>query len=373
MSDEKRLQLAEKLRASDTGKVRALIGFDGFVDTVVHAVDTRTGPDTYTRVRTIGDYGRKFLAAAGLSMNIEMVPHESKIGGISAILANSLSLLGMDLTFIGACGEDALVPVYREMAERSTIYSICDPATSDAIEFQDGKVISSKLEPLKNSDWAHVKKHIPLDTLAKIYDSADLIGYGGWALSINVNSIWKGVMNEVFPLMKSTDRKQMFFDLSDPAKRTKEDILEAIDLIRAHRDRFTVGIGFNEKESFEICELYGKTREDFSSMKEVPVFLREKLGLEYVVVHPVKTACGFDGETCAEVQGPYCAEPRLTTGAGDNFNAGFLTARMLGLPLEECLMTGTANSGFYVRNARSATFPELCDFVQAWGEGKVTE
>ena len=49
------------------------------------------------------------LAAAGLSMNIEMVPHESKIGGISAILANSLSLLGMDLTFIGACGEDARI------------------------------------------------------------------------------------------------------------------------------------------------------------------------------------------------------------------------------------------------------------------------
>ncbi|MBO7710391.1 MAG: carbohydrate kinase family protein [Lachnospiraceae bacterium] len=372
MSDEKKLQLVRKLRAADPGKTRALIGFDGFVDTVVHPVDTRTGPDTYVRIRTIRDYGEKFLAAAGLSMNIEMVPHESKIGGISAILANSLSLLGLDLTFIGACGEDALVPVYKEMAGRSKVYSICDPATSDAIEFMDGKVISSKLEPLKNANWEHVCKHIPLDALVDIYDSADLIGYGGWALSINVNSIWKGVINEVFPRMKSTGKKQMFFDLSDPAKRTKEDILEAIDLIRAHRDRFTVGIGFNEKESFEICELYGKTRNDFSSMREVPEFLREKLGLAYVVVHPVKSACGCDGETSAEVWGPFCAEPRLTTGAGDNFNAGFLTARMLGLPLDECLMTGTANSGFYVRNARSATYGELCDFMEDWGNGKVT-
>ncbi len=373
MRDEKKLQLAQKLRAADPGTVSALIGFDGFVDTVVHPVDTRTGPDTYTRIQTIGDYGNKFLAAAGLSMNIEMVPRESKIGGISAILANSLSLLGLDLTFIGACGEDALVPVFKEMAERASVYSICDPASSDAIEFMDGKVISSKLEPLKNSDWDHVVKHIPLDTLAELYDRADLIGYGGWALSINVNSIWKGVMKEVWPRMKSKDEKQMFFDLSDPAKRTKEDILEAIDLIRAHQERFTVGIGFNEKESFEICELYGKSREDFSSMQQVPEFLKEKLGLSYVVVHPVKSACGCDGVTSAEVQGPFCAKPALTTGAGDNFNAGFLTARMLGLPLDECLLTGTANSGFYVRNARSAAYEELCAFVEDWAEGKVTE
>lgn len=294
--NEKRLALAEKLRNSDPSPIRTLIGFDGFVDTVVHPVDTRTGPDTYTRIQTIGDYGRKFLEAAGLSMNIEMVPHESKIGGISAILANSLSLLGLDLTFIGACGEDALVPEFKEMAERSTIYSICDPARSDAIEFMDGKVISSKLEPLKNSNWEHVKKHISLEKLAEIYDNSQLIGYGGWALSINVNSIWKGVMNEVFPLMKSTEQKEIFFDLSDPAKRTKEDILEAIDLIRAHRDRFTVGMGFNEKESFEICELYGKTRDDFDRIEQVPEFLREKLGLAYVAVHPVKVACGSDGE-----------------------------------------------------------------------------
>ena len=138
-------------------------------------------------------------------------------------------------------------------------------------------------------------------------------------------------------------------------------------------EKFTVGMGFNEKESYEIVELFGKTRADFDSIQQVASFLKEKLELAFVVVHPVKVATGASDKEEALVNGPYCAEPKLTTGAGDNFNAGFLLGRMLGLELEECLYTGTANSGFYVRNARSARYEELCDFVQAWGEGKITE
>jgi sugar/nucleoside kinase (ribokinase family) len=57
------------------------------------------------------------------------------------------------------------------------------------------------------------------------------------------------------------------------------------------------------------------------------------------------------------------AKPRLSTGAGDHFNAGFALAQAAGLPLEECLAVGTATSGAYVRDAESPTLPRLCDML----------
>lgn len=371
MANKKLFALSEKMRTKDPKRIKAMVGWDGYVDTITHPVDKRTCPETYERIKTLTDYGQKFIDAAGLSMNIEMVPVSSKIGGIGAIFANSLSNMGVDMTYIGAMGKESLNPNYYEFQDRAKLYSISDPGLSDAIEFMDGKVISNKLEPLKDVNWDSLMRVLTPLQLAEIMDSCDFIGYGGWALTINVMSIWEGIIREVFPLMKNPIKRQMFFDLSDPAKRTAEDIMDAIKCIRAYKEKFNVGMGFNEKESYEIVELFGKKKEDFSSLLEVTAFLKEQIDISYVVVHPVKYACGVSDIQKALVDGPYCAEPKLTTGAGDNFNAGFILGTMLGFDLEEALTMGTANSGFYVRNARSANYQELCDFVQNWGNGNI--
>lgn len=373
MGNEKLIELSKKMRGYDPSSVKALAGFDGFVDTIVHPVDKRTGPDTYERIKTLSDYGKKFLDAAGLSMNLEMVPLNSKLGGIGAIFANSLSKLGFNLTYIGALGKENIHPVFNEFSERAKVYTISGPGITDAVEFYDGKVISCKLEPLKDVNWDSLMKVLTPQELAEIFDACDFIGYGGWTLTINVMSIWEGIIREVFPLMKNTKKREMFFDLSDPAKRTKEDILDALECVRAYKEKFNVGMGFNEKESYVIAGVYGREKSDFKSITEVAEFLREKIDISYVVVHPVKEACCASGNESVLVQGPYCAQPKLTTGAGDNFNAGFILGKMLGFTMEEALLMGTANSGFYVRNARSAGYDELCSFVEEWGYGRIDD
>jgi len=362
-------ELAEKMRRSDPTRVRALIGFDGFVDTVVYPVDTRTGPDEYERIKTLADYGSKFIHAAGLSMNLEMVPGLSKLGGISAILANSLATLGFRVTFIGAMGKEAIHPAFKAMAENTRAYSISDPGITDAVEFYDGKVISCKLEPLKDVNWENLMKKLTPQEIADILDQSDFIGYGGWTLTINVMSIWRGILDEAVPLMKSTDRKWMLFDLSDPAKRTRKDILEALACVKEYAGHFRVIMGFNEKESYEIAELYGAGKEELPTAEKTAAFLREKLGLEMVIVHPVREAAAAAAAGSCTVRGPYCEKPKLTTGAGDNFNAGFSLGLMMGFSMEESLLMGTANSGYYVRNAHSANYRELCDFMDAWAAG----
>ena len=59
------------------------------------------------------------------------------------------------------------------------------------------------------------------------------------------------------------------------------------------------------------------------------------------------------------------SNPKLTTGAGDHFNAGFCIGRLLGMDLAESLQIGVATSGFYVRNARSPKLDDLKKFLRS--------
>jgi sugar/nucleoside kinase (ribokinase family) len=61
--------------------------------------------------------------------------------------------------------------------------------------------------------------------------------------------------------------------------------------------------------------------------------------------------------------GPFVQQPKISTGAGDHFNAGFCLGRVLGFGLQESLCVGVATSGYYVRTAQSPGAIELADFV----------
>ena len=95
------------------------------------------------------------------------------------------------------------------------------------------------------------------------------------------------------------------------------------------------------------------------------------MGIYCLMVHPVHSACCVVGSQYFNVSGPYCQKPVLTTGAGDNLNAGFCLGMCLGLDPLQCLMLGVSTSGFYVRNAHSPTFEQVIQFAEAWGMGDV--
>ncbi|MEZ5405205.1 MAG: hypothetical protein R3F23_03210 [Verrucomicrobiia bacterium] len=66
----------------------------------------------------------------------------------------------------------------------------------------------------------------------------------------------------------------------------------------------------------------------------------------------------------AVVAGPYTANPKISTGAGDHFNAGYCIGRLLGCDLAQSLQLGVATSGFFVRQAISPSREQLVRFLQ---------
>lgn len=107
------------------------------------------------------------------------------------------------------------------------------------------------------------------------------------------------------------------------------------------------------------------------SLEDLNQALYDYLGIYSVVIHPVDRSClVVEGDFYEEI-GPYVEKPKLTTGAGDNFNAGFMLGMLLGLKPNQALLTGMSTSGFYVRNARSPKFEELISFIEDWQQNLI--
>jgi hypothetical protein len=360
-------KLYTALEAKKGHDLSMIIGLDGFVDEIVHLVDKRQDFENFTRIPTIADLGDRISRAAGLSTNIEMVPVQLKLGGNGPILSNALLEYGVKLTYIGALG-NPVHSVFQGMADKAEkIYSLCEPGHTDALEFEDGKLLMGKITVLNEITWDRFKEMVgPPKEIAAMIDKCDLFGMENWTMVPYMSQIWEGLINEVLPLMQDRAVKPLaFFDLADPEKRTKGDIFAAMKLIGKFEGKFRAVLGLNEKELYAIADVFGIKAD---GLKNTTVATYEKLGIYCLVVHPVKEACCCIGGEYFEVQGPYCEKPVLTTGAGDNFNTGFCLGQALGLDPTDSITLGVCTSGFYVRNAKSPTYADVMDFAKTWAD-----
>jgi sugar/nucleoside kinase (ribokinase family) len=354
--------LANAARASN---LTSFVGLDGFVDEILHAVDKRENAEVFHRLPTIAKLADRLAAAAGKSANLELVNQITKLGGNGPIMANALASFGMRVTYLGVLGYPNLHPVFHEFARRAEVYSIADPGTTDAVEFEDGKIMIGKHASLKQMTWENIQSRFGRDKFAAKFGGADLVGFVNWTMLPYMSNLWEALLREVCPDMKGP-RRIIFFDLADPEKRTPEDILRALDLIRQFEKHFHVILGLNEKEAHEIGEVYGLKLKNGSqdALAEYSLAIAAKLKISTLVVHPVTYALAVSDGKVDVVNGPYVAKPMITTGAGDHFNSGFCLGKLLGLDNAMSVLTGVTTSGYYVRTAQSPSITQLATMMQ---------
>ena len=370
--------LPEKLKEKKGFNLNMIIGFDGFVDEITHIVDKRIDHENYTRIPTIAKFGERMSNAAGLGTNVEFSPVYAKLGGNGPILANALIEYGVSLTYVGLLGKPTIHPVFEDMvAKTKATYSLGDPGHTYACEFEDGKIMVGKHATLRDLTWESFKENLGgPEGIAKIIDENILTGMVNWTMIPHMCAIWEGIIEEVFPLLAEKPNKPyVFFDLADPEKRTKEDILYAMKIIGRFEEKFHAILGLNEKEAFDIARHFGIEipKEADEQLKAVAMGLYEKMGIYCLLVHPVRSACCVIDGNYYHTEGPYCPKPVLTTGAGDNFNTGFCLGLAIGLDPLLALTLGVCTSGYYVRNAHSPTYDQVIDFAKKWADGKVDD
>lgn len=354
-----------KSATSRLADMKVLVGLDGFVDTILHVVARRDSTKKFVRMEKMCDFAGRIAAAAGVSANFELVTKMVKLGGNGPIMANALCSYGLPVTYIGNLGAPNVHPIFAELAQRATVHSIAEPAHTDAIEFEDGKLMCGKHESLKDVNWANLIKHVPEAKLLALFRQSSLIALVNWTMLTQMGTIWQKIATRIAPQLKG-DRRWLFIDLADPAKRSREDIADALRQVARFEKHFRVILGMNLGESRQVGEALGfpPPDETYGTVTHHASLIRDALKVHTVVIHPTQFAAAADGGSAAHVLGPFTAQPKITTGAGDHFNAGFCIGRILGLDLEASLQLGVATSGYYVRNAKSPSLAHMRNFLK---------
>lgn len=357
----------------------ALLGFDGFTDAILHAVNSRASMrvDDFARIATITEFSQRIAAAAGKSTNIELIRHELRFGGNGPLMASGLASLGARVTYIGAISKPddhaAIDPIFAPFAARcERVIALSPPGHTDALEFADGKIMFNHTAAVQSVTWDAIVARVGLTGLRDTIANARLLGIVNWSLLGGVPGIWHGLTRDVFPhiprLVKGHPRR-LFIDLSDPAKRTDADIAGMLTHLRELDQHIHVTLGLNLAEAQRIAAVLHVTDDESLLIEHrLPALaqrIRESINITSVVIHPREGAAASTRDIAAPiyVPGPVTPNPRLSTGAGDHFNAGFAFAQTLGLTQEHCLAVAVATSGAYVRDAQSPTRQRVLELL----------
>ncbi len=356
-------------RRSQIGSHSVLVGFDGFVDTIVTPVGLRrSAGENFTPIATLAELGQRISAAAGKSTNIELYPRTDKLGGNGPIMANALLSAGARVTYIGALGTPVVHPVFAAMAARARTVSLCSAAHTTAIECNDGKLMLGLMRSLDEITYERICAVMGEAAFHAEVGAASLVALVNWTMIPNMTSIFRAITEQVLPKLPPAPNRIFFFDLADPEKRSAEDLREALAAIAKFSAFGRVTLGLNHKEAQQVAAALGcgEVLDSEAGLRASAAAIRAQLAVHTVVVHPRESAACATAAGTAWVPGPYTSQPLITTGAGDHFNAGFTTGQLLGLDPEACLAVGVSTSGHYVRTGESPALATLETFLANW-------
>lgn len=367
--------LLEKQRSllNSRDQTHCFVGFDGFTDEIISVVESRENAKNFTPFAKISDFAQRLQDAAGKSCNIELIVRQKKIGGNAPIMANALVEGGHRITLAGMIGtKETIEPLFLPLAERcEEVFALAPSGHSDALEFNDGKIILGKLEHLKRLTADEIIAKVGREKFFELLQRSDLFVCANWTMLPFMNELWRIIIQQMCP--KLTPKKRyLFVDFADPSKRSDADLHEALRFLGIMNQSYQVTLGLNTAEGQRIGRVLGlssksETREEIEQLAEE---IRQKTTLSQIVIHARTFAAGSDKKQTLSVLGPHIEHIAFTTGGGDNFNAGYCNALLYGLDLEAQLLAGVATSGFYIEQGKSPTMEGLAIFLRSWDKSR---
>ncbi|MDZ7897344.1 MAG: hypothetical protein U5N85_04855 [Arcicella sp.] len=368
---------------------KVLVGFDGYVDKIQKVVKSKSGTTSvyYDTITQIADY---VATLAGVSGQIEIRNLELKLGGNAPIMANSLGALGIKNTCIGTMGYPDLNNVFEEMNPNCKVISIAEPAQTNALEFNDGKIILSEVSTFEQLTWTYVSAVAGMDNLTKWIYESQLVAFVDWANLNYCTDIWQGILEDIIVNLNPTPsekeqntfyfsnknltksdsngmrHKNFFFDLCDPSKRSKEEILAALAVISKYKPYGRVTLGINENEARKVYGALDGNDGETSDLQIITKYIFDKIAIHQLLVHPTDRSIICNKNGVFEVKGRLVPEPRILTGGGDNLNAGFCLGLLMDLPVQQTMLLGMANSGAYIANGGSPEIDDLIRYLEVW-------
>ena len=352
-------------------RISGLCGFDGFIDTFVRL----------QAPASMAEFGPKVAAAAGIAASYPVRHLGDKFGGNGPLFAAAMHDIhagAIDVTYIGAMGRGEVLPIYQDAlgGKMKRLFTLAPPAHTTCLEFTDGKVMLCDMTACAEVTWERLLECVGQFALDEQLQAARFISAVNWGKLPHAGTIWSNLAARLAALGVPAKEVLFFMDLAEFETRPladREDLLARMGPIT--RQCRTL-LSFNLKEAWQMGEVFGAAyhgRRDADAVAELAALLRSHIAVDRVIIHP------NDGAACASaagtvyVPGPYCHEPLISVGAGDNFGAGCLSAAIRGFDDAGLLLAGNCASGHFVRSGRSAAFPDMTQLLDAWAAGTLGE
>lgn len=342
-----------------TKKIAA--GFDGFVDSIVKVVINKTQSGETEHFQTIMQFGDYISSKSGSGFSLESEEQQLKLGGNMPIMANAMAQMGAGVDCVGAFGLPSIHAAFADMHPSCTLHSFTNPGFTTAMEFADGKIMLAQMTDLNQAEWATIKSVIGLPKLKEIFTDAGLICLVNWSEPDHSNNMWQGLLDEVFQGAKSRQR-HFFFDLSDCSKRSAEAITTALGLIKQFGKHGHATLSLNRNEAGILYKKLNNA-DIPSDLQAIGDALFPQLSLGTLIIHTSKISLAWDASGTYSDTPVFIANPTISTGAGDNFNAGFCIGQLLGLDAGAALILANSSSNCYIKTGQSPTLTVLGHYI----------
>ena len=350
-------------RNAEKKELTATVGFDAVIDSIVCPVKEIVNGEKHF-FSTIGEFGEYLQTKQKLSCMVELFSRQTKIGGNMAILSNALGSLGVKVNCIGSFGRPQIDPFFQSMNENCELTSVSPTGSCTALEFNDGKVMLAQTDALQEMSWESIKEAVGLPKLYDFFTLPDMIGMLNWSEVLHSNEIWMGILTDVLAQHKPNKKQIVCFDLTDFASHSQEDVLHATKIITPYFGRSQPSLSLNENEARLLYRVLYETAAP-QDLKKIGDAIYDSMGIDTLVIHPRECSLGWEQNDFCKVNSFFVQKPKISTGGGDNFNAGLCYAQMLGCNLYDSMLLANGVAGYYVREAASPTAEQLMDFLQA--------
>lgn len=339
----------------------ALLGFDACIDTVVRVVKQRLEDNSSEYFGHTGEFGDFLRQLGDRSCGLELKTKVSRPGGNMVITANALGRLGVKADCIGTFGYPDIVTVFRNISPNCSLYSVAETITATALEFDVSKVIMFDPGSYNYLTWDIIRQVIGIDKLKQLVSGKKLVSFLNWSEIENSSAIWTGFLEEIFHDF-STDREITFFtDLSDCSRKSKDEIKGVAGILKMLKKHFRVILSLNVNESVIVAGAlgipYDTTDEVF--MKN----MHKACNVDVLLIHRIKDALACDDQEVVVCDTFFSGDPKILTGGGDNFNAGYCFSRYFDLSLFESLLLANSVAGYYVQEGYSPDINELLSYL----------
>ncbi|MBD3214335.1 MAG: hypothetical protein GF311_17120 [Candidatus Lokiarchaeota archaeon] len=347
------------------------LGVDGYVDSLYSIVQKRKDQNEWKRMDSMASFGNLITKVAGSSANIERVLKRKISGGFAPNSCKALIALGIKVFLLAAIGYPKINEVFKLIDQKSVeAKSFADPGETLGLEFDDGKIMLSDFENIFNINWDLLTERINTDYLIDKFEKSQFIGFGHWSLVISMGEIWEHLIEEIFPKVANCQQKLFFVDLADLKKRTNEDILNMLKILKKMDKLIPVLLSLNDQEAvdllkaLEIEEFDGIKSNNFQFYADLGLKLNNKIGLTYLVIHSPHFATITKNKDHYWVTEGFTSKPKYTTGAGDHFHAGVAAGLACDLTPPEAILLGNALTAVFVRTGQSPNWEQLSTFIK---------